>query len=59
VAPSRHTGASAALVQALQVDLDCWLVQYHTEQPHLGYRNWGKRPLDAVAVYPTVSQEAS
>lgn len=31
-------------VDALQVDLDAWLVHYNTERPHLGYRNMGRRP---------------
>ncbi len=26
-------------VEALQEDLDTWLVDYNTERPHLGYRN--------------------
>jgi hypothetical protein len=28
-------------VEALQADLDAWLVHYNTERPHLGYRNMG------------------
>lgn len=35
-------------VEALQADLDQWLVHYNTERPHRGYRNRGKRPLDTV-----------
>lgn len=35
-------------VEALQEDLDRWLVHYNTERPHRGYRNRGKRPLDTV-----------
>ena len=31
-------------VEALQADLDAWLVHYNTERPHLGYRNMGRRP---------------
>ncbi len=38
-------------VEALQTDLDAWLVHYNTERPHLGYRNHGKRPLDTVTDY--------
>jgi transposase InsO family protein len=38
-------------VDALQADLDRWLVHYNTERPHLGYRNLGKRPLDTVNAY--------
>ncbi len=32
-------------VEALQVDLDRWLVCYNIERPHLGYRNQGKTPF--------------
>jgi transposase InsO family protein len=46
-------------VEALQTDLDRWLTHYNTERPHLGYRNRGKRPLDTINAYLTVSQEAS
>ena len=35
-------------VEALQDNLDAWLVHYNTEQPHLGYRNMGRRPIEAV-----------
>jgi transposase InsO family protein len=42
-------------VEALQADLDAWLVYYNTERPHLGYRNMGRRPLDTVMSF--VSQE--
>ncbi|MBJ3776704.1 IS481 family transposase [Acuticoccus mangrovi] len=35
-------------VEALQADLDAWLVHYNTERPHLGYRNQGRRPIDTV-----------
>lgn len=42
-------------VEALQADLDVWLVHYNTERPHLGYRNMGKRPIETVMSF--VSQE--
>jgi transposase InsO family protein len=42
-------------VEALQADLDAWLVHYNTERPHLGYRNMGRRPLNTVMSF--VSQE--
>ncbi len=42
-------------VEALQVDLDAWLVFYNTERPHLGYRNMGRRPIETVMSF--VSQE--
>ena len=42
-------------VDALQADLDAWLVHYNTERPHLGYRNQGRRPIDTVNSF--VSQE--
>ena len=45
-------------VEALQTDLDRWLVHYNTERPHLGYRNMGKRPIDTVNAYLPVTQEA-
>lgn len=38
-------------VEALQADLDAWLLSYNTERPHHGYRNMGKRPLDTVNDY--------
>ena len=44
-------------VEALQRDLDVWLVYYNTERPHHGYRNLGKRSIDTVNAYPeTVCQ---
>ena len=43
-------------VDALQADLDAWLVHYNTERPHLGYRNMGRRPVETVMSF--VSQEA-
>ena len=42
-------------VEALQADLDAWLVHHNTERPHLGYRNMGRRPIDTVTSF--VSQE--
>ncbi len=44
-------------VDALQTDLDAWLVHYNTERPHLGYRNIGRRPIETVMSF--VSQEGS
>jgi hypothetical protein len=35
-------------VEAMQADLDAWLVHYNTERPHLGYRNMGRRPIETV-----------
>lgn len=35
-------------VEALQEDLDTWLVHYNTERPHQGYRNMGRRPVETV-----------
>lgn len=43
-------------VEALQADLDAWLVHYNTERPHLGYRNQGRRPAETVNSF--VRQEA-
>jgi len=42
-------------VEALQADLDAWLVHYNTQRPHLGYRNQGRRPIETVMSF--VSQE--
>jgi len=45
-------------VEALQADLDQWLIHYNTERPHSGYRNRGKRPLDTVLDFlHSVSQD--
>ena len=46
-------------VEALQADLDAWLVHDNTERPHLGYRNRGKRPLDTIDDYLTSLREKS
>lgn len=35
-------------VEALQSDLDKWLMHYNYERPHLDYRNRGKRPIDTI-----------
>ncbi len=42
-------------VEALQADLNAWLVFYNTERPHLGYRNMGRGPIETVMSF--VSQE--
>jgi len=39
-------------VEALQADLDAWLVHYNTERPHRGYRNMGRRPIETINLYP-------
>ena len=41
-------------VDALQFNLDSWLIHYNTERPHRGYRNRGKRPFDTVLDFTTV-----
>jgi transposase InsO family protein len=38
-------------VEALQADLDAWLVHYNRERPHLGYRNQGRRPWDTIELF--------
>jgi transposase InsO family protein len=43
-------------VEALQTDLDAWLVDYNTQRPHQGYRNMGKRPMDVILDYVKKSQ---
>jgi transposase InsO family protein len=35
-------------VEALQADLDAWLVHYNRERPHLGYRHQGRRPWETI-----------
>ena len=42
-------------VEALQADLDEWLVRHNTERPHLGYRYMGRRPVETVMSF--VNQE--
>ena len=42
-------------VDALQADLDAWLVHYNTERPHLGYRNMGRRPWETVKLFVSQS----
>lgn len=42
-------------VEALQEDMDNWLLHYNTERPHLGYRNMGKRPIDTINEFVTMS----
>lgn len=53
-------------VEALQADLDTWLVYYNTERTHQGYRNRGRRPMDVIRDYikqgqklPSVSPAAA
>ena len=38
-------------IEALQTDLDKWLLHYNTERPYRGYRNRRKRPLDTVLYF--------
>jgi transposase InsO family protein len=46
-------------VEALQADLDAWLVYYNTERTHQGYRNMGRRPLETINLYlNTVKRDA-
>jgi hypothetical protein len=42
-------------VEALQSDLDAWLVHYKTERPHLGFRNQGRHPIETINLF--VSQK--
>jgi transposase InsO family protein len=37
-----------ASVEALQADLDAWLIHDNTKRPHLGYRNQGRRPIETI-----------
>ena len=45
--PAMH-GKLFESVEALQADLDAWLVHCNRERPHLGYRNQGRRPWETV-----------
>lgn len=40
-------------VEALQADLDAWLVHDNRERPHLGYRNQGRRPWETIQRFVT------
>ncbi len=40
-------------LEALQAELDAWLVHYNTKRPHLGYRNMGRRPIETVMNFVT------
>lgn len=44
-------------VEALQEDLDAWLVHYNTQRTHQGYRNLGKRPFDTIQLFLNTVQE--
>ena len=35
-------------VEALQADLDAWLMHYNYERPHEGFRSLGKRPYECI-----------
>ncbi|PRD40626.1 IS481 family transposase [Phyllobacterium phragmitis] len=38
-------------VDALQADFDQWLTYYNTERSHLGYRNQGRSPIEAIHAF--------
>ena len=38
-------------VEALQADLDKWLIVYNEQRPHLGYRNMGRKPLETIKLF--------
>ena len=38
-------------VEALQNDLNIWLIHYNIERSHQDYRNMGKRPIDTINDY--------
>jgi|GEM_PF-3067272 len=38
-------------VDLLPADLDTWLHHYNSEQPHLGYRNQGRRPMETIKLF--------
>lgn len=35
----------------LQTDFDAWFLEYNTERPHLGYRNMGRCPIEAISTF--------
>lgn len=39
------------LVEALQADLDTWLVHYNTGRPDHSFRNQGRRPIDTLSCF--------
>jgi transposase InsO family protein len=46
-------------VEALQRDLDSWLITYNTQRAHQGYRNQGRRPIETIKLYlDSVAREA-
>jgi transposase InsO family protein len=45
--------------EALQQDLDHWLMVYNTERPHQGYRNQGRRPIETIELYLRSVPEAA
>ncbi len=46
-------------IEALQQDLDAWLVHYNTDRPHQGYRNQGRRPIETIELYLRSVPEAA
>lgn len=42
------------MAEALQPDLDRWLVYYNTERPHQGHRNMGRRSIDTINLFVSV-----
>jgi hypothetical protein len=38
-------------VEVPQDDLDEWLAHYNTEQPHPGYQNQGRRPIETINLF--------
>ena len=46
-----------ASLDELQADLDEWLHYYNYERPHQGYRNMGRRPIETVNSFMTLSRK--
>ena len=46
-------------LEALQQDLDVWLVHYNAERPHQGYRNQGRRPIETIELHLKAVAEAA
>jgi hypothetical protein len=42
------------IVDSLQEDLNQWLNHYNYERPHRGYRNMGRRPVEAIKLAKNV-----
>lgn len=46
-----------ASVEELQADFDRWIDFYNNEQPHRGYRNMGRRPIETIELGKAVKEQ--